>query len=61
MPAKKKPAPPAVGRPALPEDVRRSESLRVRCTVAEIAAYYRIGGNAWLRRKLAAEIKRGAS
>lgn len=41
------------GRPALPQDERRDQTVRARVTAAEAAKWERLGGAEWLRRVLA--------
>lgn len=41
-----------VGRPEMPPDERRGQTIRVRATVAEESKFYRIGGALWFRAAL---------
>lgn len=44
------------GRPTVADDVKKSETLRVRVTPAEAEAYESLGGSDWIRVRLAREL-----
>lgn len=47
-----KPANKKIGRPELPPDQRREQTIRIRATEAEQAKFTRIGGALWFRAAL---------